>query len=182
VGGHHDQDQLVHHVGLHDEAVILHDPPSHEGKIHFISQDPQAHLPAVGDFQVDRDLGIPPAKFPDDPGEEVVSRSRARSNRQLSPLDTPELPQALLQLSELGEDPQGVLLYKPPRLREGDSLPRAVEEGLPHLLLELANVEGKGRLTHVELLGRPGEAPVPGHSQKDLELLKGHRFITVLAR
>jgi hypothetical protein len=57
---------------------------------------------------------------------------------------------------------------------------RTVEQAGVEVLLELPDLEGDGRLGHVQGLGRLGEAEQPGNGVKDLETTVGHGAVPIL--
>jgi hypothetical protein len=108
----------------------------------------------------------------DQPGHEVVGGA-GHGDGQPAAREALHLVDDHLRFRELGGDGAGVVVHLATRVREEDALAHLLEQGQPHVLLQLLDLHGDRRLGQVQLLRGPGEAQVPGHRLEGLELPEG---------
>ena len=109
---------------------------------------------------------------PEDPGTWQPLFNRVRAADRAG-----ELAHPLVELSREAEYALRVIEHELARRRQRDLAVAALEKARAEMLFELLDLERHRRLRHEKLLGRLGEAQLPGDGMKDLQSAIGHDLV-----
>ncbi len=145
-----------------------------EAQIQAALEDAVLHLLRVGDEEPRHDGRKARLELADELRQQIFADRHAGADQE-RPGDMPgELLEARIELAREPEDAFRVLEREDPGRGERDAAARPVEQARVVLLLELADLEGHGRLRHEERLRRLGEGEVLRNRVEDLETAISH--------
>ena len=168
----HQQHQLVR-AERHREQPLVARIERDDAEVEAALRDLDADLARRHAAHVHENARMLFAEFLDQ-RQQHVHAALVRSDQHASALQVPQLADGQLRLLRQPLEPLGVVAQHPPRLGQRAVLRRAIEQPLPHLVLEPADGLADGRLGAVQLRRGARKAALGGHGEKYTQFCQFH--------